>query len=76
MISCVTINGIHLPVLKIFETVNGVHTEVYPAYSSPYATVIYNANGGVFDNGETVNIVEYNKVGETTTTTKISKTPK
>lgn len=69
----VTIGGVHLPVLKIFETIEGVHTEVYSA-SSPYAVVIYNANGGVFDNGKTINKVEYNKEGEITTVTKISKT--
>lgn len=69
----VTIGGVHLPVLKIFETIEGVHTKVYPA-SSPYAVVIYNANGGVFDNGKTTNTVEYNIVGEITTVTKISKT--
>lgn len=57
----ITINGIQIPVLKIFETVDGQHKEVYS--SGPFIPTIitYDANGEFFEDGSTINIVEYKK---------------
>lgn len=57
----ITINGIQVPVMKIFETVDGQHKEVYS--SGPFIPTIitYNANGEFFEDGSATNIVEYKK---------------
>lgn len=70
----ITINGIQVPVLKIFETVDGQHKEVYSSGPFIPATVIYNANGGTFEDGSITNVVEYTKTKQKGTVTKISKT--
>ena len=68
-----TVNGIHRRVGNAFLTLNRKHKQVY-SYVLPTATIIYNANGGTFDNGANINTVEYNMRKGFEDITKISKT--